>query len=80
MQWIMEREFFPNTSEKHIIQLQIGDGEAIGSAVLSTGHHIGKLGAVTHQVTQFLDIRGGIKLGLIISHINKSQIHFASFR
>ena len=64
MYWIMEREDFSKHVRKHIIQLQIGNGEAVLGAVLLSGQHIGELHTAAHQVTELADVRRWDKAGL----------------
>ena len=44
-----------------IIKLQVGDSQAVLGTVLLPDEHVGELGAVTHQVAELTDFRGGDK-------------------
>ena len=71
---------FAKDISEHIIQFEVGHGEAILSTVLLAGQHIRQLAAVTTRSRRWRMAGGGIKDGLIMSHMNRSQIHLASLR
>lgn len=62
----------------HIIQFYVEHCEAILGTVFLDSVHIRQLHAVTNQVVKVRIAGGEIKDGLIMSHMNRSQIHFAS--
>jgi hypothetical protein len=57
------RRFAKNICE-HIIEFQIGDGQAVESAVLLAGDHIGQFGAVSNEFAKLTDIRRWDKTAL----------------
>ncbi len=64
-----------------IVKLQVGDSQAVLSAVLLPDKHVGELGTVTRTKSRSWRISGeGIKLGFIMFHMKRSQIHLAFLR
>ena len=55
-----------------IVQLEIGNGEAIESAVFLAGEHIGQLHAVAHEVAKLANVRGRNKAGF--DHVAHEQV------
>lgn len=58
-----------------IIQLEIGYNKTVLRIVLLTGNHAGELESVAYQFPQMAISIGGIKEGLLMSHIKRSNIH-----
>lgn len=74
------RRFSKNITE-NIVQLKIGYSKTIQSTILLTCNHTGKLETVSYKSLKWRMSAGGIKEGLIISHMNrvsKSVVDFFS--
>ena len=54
----------PKHVRKHIVELQVGNSEAVERTVFLSGEHIGQFHAVTHKVPEMTNIRGRDKTGL----------------
>lgn len=63
-----------------IIKLQVGNGQTVSGAVFLAGEHVDGFEAVPHGTAELTDRKGRDKAGLIMLHINRSQIHFVSLR
>jgi len=55
-----------------IVKLQVGNSQAVLSAVLLPHEHVGELGAVAHQVAELADLGGGDKAWLY--HIAHEEV------
>ena len=49
---------------EHIVELEVGHGEAVQGAVLFTGDHVGELGTVANQIPKLTNDRRRDKAGL----------------
>lgn len=63
---------------EHIIELKVGDGETVLSAVPFVSNHIAELGTVTNQIMKLSDTGRRNRAGTDHAHMNRSQIHLTS--